>query len=88
MFGRAYAHLKNRIINKIGEMIRNNPDFSADCIYVADYEQPSVKDPDLLKIYVSFEKEEDLCTFQKLKVVEIITASKEKFVFNITQPDI
>jgi hypothetical protein len=41
-------------------MIRDNPDFSADCVYVADHEQPSVKDPDLLKIYVSFEKEEDL----------------------------
>lgn len=89
LFSRALAHFKARIINKIGELIRDHPDIIQPCVYVADFEQASSKDPDLFKI---FKKPEDLATFQKLKVVEIVASgskgSTEKFVFNIAQPDV
>jgi hypothetical protein len=78
LFGRMYADHKGRIMNRIGEMIRDSADFPEDCIYVADFEQSSAADSDLLKIYVSFESEELLEVFQRFKVVEISIKGPEE----------
>jgi hypothetical protein len=92
LFSRATANLKSRILDKIGELIRDTPSISADCIYVADFENVPTSDPELMRIYVSFEKEEDLRAFQAIKTVEVASSGPDdgakKFVFNITQPDV
>jgi hypothetical protein len=87
LFSRATANLKSRILDKIGELIRDTPSISADCIYVADFENASTSNPELMRIYVFFEKKEDLRAFQAIKTVEVASSGPDgakKFVFNIT----
>jgi hypothetical protein len=91
LFSRATANLKSRIIDKIGELIRDSSSISDDCIYVADFENAPTADLELMWIYVSFEKEEDLQAFQAIKTVEVASSGPDganKFVFSITQPDV
>jgi hypothetical protein len=91
LFSRATANMKSRILDEIGELIRDTPGIPEDCIYVADFENAPTSDPELMRIYVSFEKEEDLRAFQAIKTVEAASSGPDgakKFVFNIWQPDV
>lgn len=88
LFGRMYAEYKEKIIQQIGEDIRDDPSLEG-CDYVVDHDRPVRNNPDLWRLCVAFESAEHCASFQARKVVQVLVdGGKRKLTFNISQPDL